>query len=388
MFLGFILFIESIIAMDKITGALAVHLSRLLSVVLFLCVSFSVLGAEGEIRFLRNEYSKMVKGRECISMHFYVKVSGLKGEDIKVTAYVESPKGVGVPDCNGKYSTKDGKVCVSKTAKATYKSTKWSDFTLNIPYDEIHALPGKNTYYVEVLLRHKGKVLARTYCKPFYLTGKTKKDPVRKRRKEPASYHIVKKWMENVTRYSFQEKFLYSNGTKVIHYYARCPNCRGTSMCGMCHGTGICNFCNGQGGRYLREQGYWNPCTACNSSGRCQSCQGEKGRCSLCNGKFGKEHPGYVCNSIMTVFPDGRFLTEKVGYEWTTDRWKERHEAKKEGRCSYCGGTGVNPNPTTGQPGHEWIVKYVKSDESCPYCNKFGSHWHERCPRCNVPTHY
>lgn len=385
--------------MNKIFGNFVASFPRLVSVVLLLfCVSFSMFGAEGEIKFLHSEYNKMINGKKCISMHFYVKVSGLKGEEVKVIAYVESPKGVGVPDRNGKYFTKDGKVCVSKTVKATYKTTKWSNFTLDIPHDEIHALPGKNTYYVKALLWHKGKVLARTYCKPFTMTGKTKNNPEKPKKQEknkkpgkskkPTSYYLVKKWMENSTRYGFVENLLYSNGTKVIHFYARCPNCRGTSLCGMCNGTGICSFCNGQGGRYLRELGYWNPCTVCNRTGLCQSCQGEKGRCSLCNGKFGKEHPGYVCSSIMTVFPDGRSISEKMGYEWTTDRWKEKHEPKREGRCSKCGGTGVNPNAFTGQPSNEWIVKYVKSDESCPYCNKHGAHWHERCPSCNVPTHY
>lgn len=348
--------------------------------------AFSATAAQHEIEFLRYEYSKVVDGKKCLSMHFRIKVSGLKGEDVKVTAYIESPKGTGVPDRNGKYCTKGGEVSVSKTDDATYEVTSWGNFTLNIPNEEIHALPGKNTYYVEALLRHNNTVLARTYCEPFTMTGASESSGREVRNN--GGYHVVKKWMENGSRYGFVETTLYSNGSKKRCFYGRCPNCRGTSMCGMCNGTGICGFCNGQGGHYLSAMGYWNPCTLCGQTGRCSHCAGNGGKCTLCNGQFGREHPGYVCNSIQIVFPDGRSISERVGYQWVTDRWKDSHEVERKGTCSNCGGTGVEPRSLSDCPRHEWIADFIETGQICPYCHYVGPHWHRRCSQCNIPTHY
>ncbi|MDE7387113.1 MAG: hypothetical protein K2N28_08270 [Muribaculaceae bacterium] len=361
----------------------AIFFHKFLGALFFLCVALPLWGARGEIEFLRYEHNKIIDGQKCLSLHFRLLVSGLKGEYIKVTAYFESPKDVGLPDTNGNYCTKNGKVCVSKSDDATYDNTKWTDFTLNIPNDEIHALPGKHTYYVEALLWHKGTVLARTYCDTFTMTGETSGQ-----QKRNNNYNITNKWIENSTQYGFVEVFLYSNGIKKSHFYGRCPNCLGSSKCGMCHGTGICSFCSGQGGRYLREAGYWNPCDLCKSTGRCLHCAGNNGNCTLCNGNLGHDHPGYVCNVVQTIFPDGKSISEKIGYQWRSDHWVDTHEAQRRSSCSKCGGTGVDPQPSSSGPNHEWIAEYIEIGEKCPYCNCVGAHWHSRCPNCNVPTHY
>lgn len=358
---------------------------------LFLCAMLPCSGATGEIEFLRYEHNKIVGGRKCLSLHFRVNVKGLKGEIIEVIAYFESPKGKGVPDKNGKYSTKKGMVCVSETDDATYESTRWNNFTLNIPVDELHALPGKNTYYVEALLWHKNTVLARTYCDTFIMTGATKKSEDRSSHSghSHGSVYMTKKWVENSSKYGFVEVKLYSNGMKKNSFYGLCPNCRGTSLCGMCYGMGVCSFCSGQGGRFLAAAGYWNPCGLCNGTGRCSNCKNNGGKCTLCNGSLGHEHPGFVCNAVQTIFRDGNSINEKVGYQWVSDRWEESRKAEaRKKSCSVCHGTGVNPHASSGQPNHEWIADYIERGQQCPYCNSVGSHWHSRCSNCNVPTHY
>lgn len=64
-----------------------------------------------------------------------------------------------------------------------------------------------------------------------------------------------------------------------------------------------------------------------------------------------------------------------------------RSRSDKPSKCSTCGGTGVNPSKATDASRSSWRAYYNSSGTKCPYCNSYGEHYHDRCPRCNVPRY-
>lgn len=62
--------------------------------------------------------------------------------------------------------------------------------------------------------------------------------------------------------------------------------------------------------------------------------------------------------------------------------------SRNGGRCSVCGGTGVNPR-YMGEGGtgslSTWAGYYNQSGIRCPHCGHTTGHMHDRCAHCNVP---
>lgn len=62
------------------------------------------------------------------------------------------------------------------------------------------------------------------------------------------------------------------------------------------------------------------------------------------------------------------------------DRWKQKRK-----NCTACGGTGINPSAEP-MSSTFYQVGYYHQDGTtrCPYCGKFGKHWHHRCSDCDI----
>ena len=67
-------------------------------------------------------------------------------------AFFDSPKGTGVKDTNGKYCTTSGTVCTSENFGTHYPHSRFNNFKLLIPNEELHAAEGTHTYYVRVFI--------------------------------------------------------------------------------------------------------------------------------------------------------------------------------------------------------------------------------------------
>lgn len=143
------------------------HLT-VLSVFMFFAISAKA--QSGSITFLRYSWNEMTYGEKCLCAHFKVNAVGLKGKEIKVSIYLEHPKGTGVPDLNGRYKTTDGYVANTETSISDYDNCVWNDFDVHLPYSEMHPLSGTRTYYIRALLWYGDKVLASTYCDAFSYT--------------------------------------------------------------------------------------------------------------------------------------------------------------------------------------------------------------------------
>lgn len=127
-------------------------------ILVFLASIINVAGMaqEATVSNLRLGHNVMHNGEKSMKIHFTLVVDGLKGGKINAIAYFDSPKGTGIRDTNGRYCTSGGTVCASTAATPNYASSKWNDFTLYIPNDELHLYPGNHTYYCRVFIQNAG----------------------------------------------------------------------------------------------------------------------------------------------------------------------------------------------------------------------------------------
>lgn len=77
-------------------------------------------------------------------------IDNLSGDGGRIVAFLESPKGVGVKDTNGRYCTSDGKVSVGKDFGTRQTSASFKDFQLVIPMEELHITDSSKEYYIRV----------------------------------------------------------------------------------------------------------------------------------------------------------------------------------------------------------------------------------------------
>lgn len=77
-------------------------------------------------------------------------IDNLSGDGGRIVAFLESPKGVGVKDTNGRYCTSDGKVSVGKDFGTRQTSASFKDFQLVIPMEDLHITDSSKEYYIRV----------------------------------------------------------------------------------------------------------------------------------------------------------------------------------------------------------------------------------------------
>ena len=77
-------------------------------------------------------------------------IDNISSDGGRIVAFLESPKGVGVKDTNGRYCTTDGKVSVGKDFGTRQSSASFKDFQLIIPMTELHIVDSSKTYYIRV----------------------------------------------------------------------------------------------------------------------------------------------------------------------------------------------------------------------------------------------
>lgn len=77
-------------------------------------------------------------------------IDNLSSDGGRIVAFLESPKGVGVKDTNGRFCTSDGKVSVGKDFGTRQHSASFKDFQLIIPMTELHISDNSNKFYIRV----------------------------------------------------------------------------------------------------------------------------------------------------------------------------------------------------------------------------------------------
>lgn len=99
-----------------------------------------------------NVYEDGVKG---MRIHVKFDVEGMKGRNGRVIAYFRYKNGKALEDKNNSYKTTSGKVCTFRNFSPSYDNSTYNDFTLFMPYDELHLGYGKTDVQFKVSIYDK-----------------------------------------------------------------------------------------------------------------------------------------------------------------------------------------------------------------------------------------
>ena len=88
-------------------------------------------------------YESRTSNVKGLKIHIKFSTYNMLDIDGRISAYFHLKDGTALNDTNGKYKTANGKVSVGKNFKPTYERATYKDFTLFMPYDELHLPSGK-----------------------------------------------------------------------------------------------------------------------------------------------------------------------------------------------------------------------------------------------------
>lgn len=90
------------------------------------------------------DYDVQKDNQKGLLIHCKFEVSKLKDIKCSVTAYFFFKGGTALKANNGNYHAADGQVCVEEKFIPSYEESVYKDFTLFMPYDELHLAEGKH----------------------------------------------------------------------------------------------------------------------------------------------------------------------------------------------------------------------------------------------------
>ena len=93
-----------------------------------------------------------VDGKKGLKIHVHFEVNNMKNKTGNVVAYFYHKNGTdGLKDTNNKYHTTSGTVATSSAFTPSYDNSSYKDFTLFIPYSELHVnVSGTYKFYVAI----------------------------------------------------------------------------------------------------------------------------------------------------------------------------------------------------------------------------------------------
>ncbi len=117
------------------------------------------------------EHNRVVNNRKGVMIHLKFSITGYAGKPCSATARFLDEAGKAIADSNGKFVDPNGKVVTVRKFVPKTASTQYNDFTLFMPYGELHK-KGKNKIIFYVTIRSGKAILAKTAKRAFMLTWK------------------------------------------------------------------------------------------------------------------------------------------------------------------------------------------------------------------------
>lgn len=90
------------------------------------------------------------RGIPCLVVNVDFNIENISADGGRVVAFLESPKGVGVKDTNGRFCTTGGKVCFSKEFGTRQPYSTFRNFQLAIPMEELHITNPSKDHFIRV----------------------------------------------------------------------------------------------------------------------------------------------------------------------------------------------------------------------------------------------
>ena len=101
-------------------------------------MSQASLGPSVEIEKVWVDYNQYSEGVKGMTIHVRFSTDRMLGKTGNCNAYFYLESGTALSDYNGSYKTIDGKVSVGDSFTPRYESSIYEDFTLFMPYSELH----------------------------------------------------------------------------------------------------------------------------------------------------------------------------------------------------------------------------------------------------------
>jgi hypothetical protein len=106
---------------------------------------------EGEIENIWIDFNVVEYGRAGMRIHVAFSVDNMKNKRGACNAYFYFANGGELKDYNGNYKSANGQVSIGSEFTPGYESARFSDFTLFMPYEELHVI-GNNNLKLNILL--------------------------------------------------------------------------------------------------------------------------------------------------------------------------------------------------------------------------------------------
>ena len=110
------------------------------------------IAATGTIEDVTVEHNVEQASQQGMRMHVKFTIQNRQSIKCAITAYFHFADGTPVRDQNGSYKTLNGNVAVGSSFKPRYTSTRYYDFQLFLPYDELHMDSGTHDLNLVVQL--------------------------------------------------------------------------------------------------------------------------------------------------------------------------------------------------------------------------------------------
>jgi hypothetical protein len=117
----------------------------------------------GEIERVWTDDNVTVENRKGIRIHARVKYENLKGVECWLAAYFFLAQDSPLGDLNNQYCTTDGQVAARDSVIPGYKSAVSEDFTLFMPYDELHVQKNTKLMFIVRLYDTNLRMISTTY---------------------------------------------------------------------------------------------------------------------------------------------------------------------------------------------------------------------------------
>lgn len=118
----------------------------------FTLYSASASRFSGNVENVWVDYDQWQNGKKGMLIHVKFTVDGMRGREGKCVAYFKYEGGDFLKDYNNDYGTTGGQVCCPDSFTPNYDSTRFSDFRLFMPYDELHMAKGKYDLAFHILI--------------------------------------------------------------------------------------------------------------------------------------------------------------------------------------------------------------------------------------------
>lgn len=119
---------------------------------------------QGEIERVWSEHNAHLGKRKGMTIHVQFRVHNLAGVMCRAVAYFRFSSGEKLADRNNAYRTADGQVAVGEEFTPRYKNTVFDDFSLFLPYSELHLTKGKHNvqFFISLNIPSTSKKIAQS----------------------------------------------------------------------------------------------------------------------------------------------------------------------------------------------------------------------------------